>query len=496
MKTFNEIKNNLINFIKSFEDFNSYNFEASNLSFLIDILSYFLYDQEISKSELLKQSFLSSADDLNFILAHAHNQNKKIFRQPETYLFEFSPGNIVNVDYFEISPGQIFSINLDGFIKILSTKETIKLKNNTDYFYLNGGNFIDKTVIINKQFPIYTEENIFDNLIHFPSTLKIYYKDNMNLVDDDLYDVYEYNDFFVIYFKESFFRFNTETIVISILTDNNTIDLSSIKTLSFIGDIYKNYGSSRVKLNDVELSSISFRLIHKKNKFDFKNIFLIKNNIINYKSYYNDFINVFINEFCNYFDINFNVLRFEIDKGFINIYPYKLIDNESFLQFLKKYEKNTLINYYKKIFVINPIIFTIVLESDDVISNKVIDLDYYNQKQDFIDLKEVFLKENINFSKKYKIYLKTEKVINNYTLLKKIIIDLDSIIEIKNIIFYYYDDKLNEIRLDKNKINEINLYINPQKINLFLEINDLLIKSKYNIFFSKIIITNDYKSII
>lgn len=497
MKTFNEIKNDLINFIKSFEDFNSYNFEASNLSFLVDILSYFLYDQEISKNELLKQSFLTSADDLNFILAHSHNQNKKIFRQPETYLFEFNPGNIINADYFEISPGQVFSVNLDGFNKILSTKESIKLKNSIDYFYLNGGNFVDKSVKINKNFPIYTEENIFENLVQFPTTIKIYYSDNMNLVNSDYYDIYEYKDFFVIYFKESFFRFNTESIKISILTDNNSIDVSSIKTLSFIGDIYKVFGSSKIKLNDINLSNISFRLIHKKNKFDFNDIFRIKSNIINYKSYYNDFFNVFLYDFSSYFDINFSVLRYVIEKNYISIYPYKQIDNESFLQFLKKYKKNTLINYYKKIYLINPIFFDIIIESESVSSNKQVNLDFSNNKQEIIDLKNFFIAENINFSKRYKIFLKTNKIIENNTYIKKILVDLNSIAEINKIIFYYRDSEgLNEIIFNGSELNNLNLFIFPQKISIFIEIKNLFIISKYNFFFSNIIITNDYRSFI
>ncbi len=71
---FDQIKNELVTYIKSKNEFTDYNFEGSALSTIIDLLSYNTFYQILFQNILVNEMFLDSAQKLESIISHAKVQ--------------------------------------------------------------------------------------------------------------------------------------------------------------------------------------------------------------------------------------------------------------------------------------------------------------------------------------------------------------------------------------------------------------------------------------
>jgi hypothetical protein len=71
---FNQIKNELVTYLKSQSEFTDYNFEGSALSTIIDLLAYNTFYQIFFQNILVNEMFLDSAQKLESIISHAKIQ--------------------------------------------------------------------------------------------------------------------------------------------------------------------------------------------------------------------------------------------------------------------------------------------------------------------------------------------------------------------------------------------------------------------------------------
>src|SRR6056300_1931885 len=68
---FASIKNNLKSFLQEKEEFKDYNFEASGLSNLLDVLAYNTHINGLTANFALNESFLSTAQLRSSVVSHA-----------------------------------------------------------------------------------------------------------------------------------------------------------------------------------------------------------------------------------------------------------------------------------------------------------------------------------------------------------------------------------------------------------------------------------------
>lgn len=73
--SFPEIKNNFKSFLQSQNQFKDYNFDASGLSILLDVLSYNTYYNALYLNMISSEAFLSTAQKRNSVIQHARTLN-------------------------------------------------------------------------------------------------------------------------------------------------------------------------------------------------------------------------------------------------------------------------------------------------------------------------------------------------------------------------------------------------------------------------------------
>lgn len=89
---FNQIKNELVTYLKSQSEFTDYNFEGSALSTIIDLLAYNTFYQIFFQNILVNEMFLDSAQKLESIISHAKIQGYVVpGKTSSTAILELTP---------------------------------------------------------------------------------------------------------------------------------------------------------------------------------------------------------------------------------------------------------------------------------------------------------------------------------------------------------------------------------------------------------------------
>ena len=70
---YNDIKQNLISFLKTQDKFNGYNFEGSTLNILLDILAYNTHYQSLYNNITFNEAFLDTAQKRSSVVSIAKN---------------------------------------------------------------------------------------------------------------------------------------------------------------------------------------------------------------------------------------------------------------------------------------------------------------------------------------------------------------------------------------------------------------------------------------
>jgi hypothetical protein len=97
---FDTIKSNLKNFMRSNPTFTDYDFEASGLSFLLDVMAYNTHYNAIQANFMANEMFLDTAVKRNSVISHA----KALGYKPKGYISARAKVNLT-IDAIYVSPG-------------------------------------------------------------------------------------------------------------------------------------------------------------------------------------------------------------------------------------------------------------------------------------------------------------------------------------------------------------------------------------------------------
>ena len=170
---FTDIKNDLKQYLTSQEIFKDFNFDGSNMSVMLDILSYNTYMQNFYLNMVAAEGFIDSAQLRDSVVSHAKTLNYL----PGSYT---SSKAIIDVDIFPSgSPANVtlpkyakFNAQVDSNTYTFSTNERITISSDSDgnysvsnveifegdivyeYFTINTANTGQRFVLTNKEIDI------------------------------------------------------------------------------------------------------------------------------------------------------------------------------------------------------------------------------------------------------------------------------------------------------------------------------------------------------
>jgi hypothetical protein len=150
---FTNIKARLKDYLKAQPEFSSYDFEASGLSNVLDVLAYNTHINALTANFSLNESFLSSAQLRSSIVSHAQMLGYEIrSRTAANALINISV-NLAGVGNrpakLELAAGRQFTSSIDGTTYTFRTRETIYASDN------GSGLYIFKTATGSENIPIY-----------------------------------------------------------------------------------------------------------------------------------------------------------------------------------------------------------------------------------------------------------------------------------------------------------------------------------------------------
>ena len=150
---FTNIKARLKDYLKAQPEFSSYDFEASGLSNVLDVLAYNTHINALTANFSLNESFLSSAQLRSSIVSHAQMLGYEIrSRTAANALINISV-NLAGVGNrpakLELAAGRQFTSSIDGTTYTFRTRETIYASDN------GSGLYIFKTTTGSENIPIY-----------------------------------------------------------------------------------------------------------------------------------------------------------------------------------------------------------------------------------------------------------------------------------------------------------------------------------------------------
>ena len=115
---FEEIKQNLINYLKSTKQFTDFDFEGSNLSVILNLLAYQSQLNAYSTNMIANESFLSSASIRDNVVSNAKSvgyipTSSKSSQSTITFRFQLTTTDFPSgfPSFLEIRPGMVFSTN-------------------------------------------------------------------------------------------------------------------------------------------------------------------------------------------------------------------------------------------------------------------------------------------------------------------------------------------------------------------------------------------------
>jgi len=136
---YSDIRANLLNYLKSQTEFQDYNFEASGLSSLLDLLAYNSYHNAFYTNMAAAESFLSTAQKRSSVVKHANT----LGYTPRSTTSAKLPGTLtvtpsgtpaaVNIPY-----GTLFSTIIDGTTFNFTNTEALTITPTTGVYSLSG----------------------------------------------------------------------------------------------------------------------------------------------------------------------------------------------------------------------------------------------------------------------------------------------------------------------------------------------------------------------
>ena len=113
---FDQIKSNLINYLKSTKQFTDYDFSGSNLQVILNLISYQAQLNAYSTNMIANESFLASATIRDNVVANARAvgyvpTSAKSSQSNVTFSFQFTGSEFPSgyPSFIELQPGMVFA---------------------------------------------------------------------------------------------------------------------------------------------------------------------------------------------------------------------------------------------------------------------------------------------------------------------------------------------------------------------------------------------------
>ena len=150
---FQNIKNNLKNFFKSQSQFADYDFEASGLNNVLDVLAYNTHINGLTANFAINESFLSTSQLRSSVVSHAETLGYEVRSMTTSRALVQLSVNLTNVlsrpAQIQLPSGWTFSSSIDGKTYTFRTLETFFAKD--DGF----GNYEFLTSLGSNEIPIF-----------------------------------------------------------------------------------------------------------------------------------------------------------------------------------------------------------------------------------------------------------------------------------------------------------------------------------------------------
>ena len=267
---FDFIKSSLKDFLRANSNFTDYDFEGSNLSILIDILSYNTFINSYNTNMVANEAFLNTATIRDNIVAHAENigyvpRSSRSARAKVS--FNTSYPNGTNVSFATLKKGSVAVTNLQNSNFPFSVIEdiTVPVKNLQASFSeieIYEGNLITRTFTVNTS--QLNQKFVLPNTKIDTTTIKVKVKDSAtsslftdyklveNIIgvsgDDPIFIIKEYRD-------ETYELIFGDGLIGKKLENNNVIEVSyvvcnedsanGVQNFSFTGSIENNNNTNQ-----------------------------------------------------------------------------------------------------------------------------------------------------------------------------------------------------------------------------------------------------------
>jgi hypothetical protein len=149
---FTNIKNNLKNFFKNKSEFSDYDFEASGLSNILDVLAYNTHINGLTANFSLNEAFLSTAQLRSSVVSHAQTLGYEVASRKAATATVNLNVNLAGVTgrpaRLQLAKGTQFTSSIDGVTYTFRTRETFFAKDD------GTGLFVFKTTDDSENIPI------------------------------------------------------------------------------------------------------------------------------------------------------------------------------------------------------------------------------------------------------------------------------------------------------------------------------------------------------
>ena len=136
---FNNIKNSLKNYLKAQTQFTDYDFEASGLSNLLDVLAYNTHVNGLTANFALNESFLNTAQLRSSVVSHAETLGYEVRSRVASKALVELTVNLAGVSgrpaQIQLNKGQQFTASVDGVSYTFRTLETYFARDNGSGLY-------------------------------------------------------------------------------------------------------------------------------------------------------------------------------------------------------------------------------------------------------------------------------------------------------------------------------------------------------------------------
>ena len=140
---FNNIKNSLKNYLKAQTQFTDYDFEASGLSNLLDVLAYNTHVNGLTANFALNESFLNTAQLRSSVVSHAETLGYEVRSRVASKALVELTVNLAGVSgrpaQIQLNKGQQFTASVDGVSYTFRTLETYFARDNGSGLYCCEG---------------------------------------------------------------------------------------------------------------------------------------------------------------------------------------------------------------------------------------------------------------------------------------------------------------------------------------------------------------------